>query len=337
MGKFEKLVVLTVLFVAAVVLALSLNRNRSEVEAADPLEGARRVLGREEGAREEREAPLETPLARFGRGGSSPATEGEAPSLMLHAGGESEYAPAGLRPSSARPEPTLSSDSVSDGERRVLVDTNGLRPSFLDAYMTYVVQQGDTWSTLAQRFYQDGRYTRNLHLANDDLEELAPGKEILVPVFDLLAAEASGSAGTDASSRGSVGQLSQNGAGAPAAKPTKPLDDKGTESKGPESKLETRVQENKATYVVRTGDTLSDISVAVFGTATRWKEILEANRDLLQRPESLQVGMKLKIPQGGKLPLPGPGDAQKAKSAAKPTTAKAAGDTASAPKKKKVL
>jgi Tfp pilus assembly protein FimV len=88
-------------------------------------------------------------------------------------------------------------------------------------------------------------------------------------------------------------------------------------------------------YEVRPGDTLSDISQAVFGTATRWKEILEANRDKLQKPESLQAGMKLRIPEGGKLPV------QAAKPEAKkaePKTAHAAGKPAptapTTPKKK---
>ena len=89
-------------------------------------------------------------------------------------------------------------------------------------------------------------------------------------------------------------------------------------------------------YEVRSGDTLSDISLAVFGTATRWKEILEANRDKLQRPESLQVGMKLKIPEGGKLP------AAVKRPDAKPKTTDSAAKTekttaTTTAKKKKVL
>ena len=82
---------------------------------------------------------------------------------------------------------------------------------------------------------------------------------------------------------------------------------------------------------MRTGDTLSDISLAVFGTSTRWKELLEANRDKLQRPESLQVGMKLRIPEGGKLP------AAAKKPEPKPKAPATADKTASTTRKKKVL
>ncbi len=95
-------------------------------------------------------------------------------------------------------------------------------------------------------------------------------------------------------------------------------------------------------YEVKPGDTLSDISLAVFGSATRWKELLEANSDKLRTPESLQVGMKLKIPEGGKLPLAGaPKSPAKSTSAGakkpepKPVTSGPKGE--SNPKKKKVL
>ena len=46
MGKFEKLVLLTVLFVGAIALAISLNRSSDQVEASDPLSGARERIPR---------------------------------------------------------------------------------------------------------------------------------------------------------------------------------------------------------------------------------------------------------------------------------------------------
>ena len=188
------------------------------------------------------------------------------------------------------------------------MDTQGLRPSFLEDYRMYTLAEGDTWSSLAQRFYQDGRYTRNLHLANEDLEQLTPGKDILVPVFDFLAMDAGLRPGADAPAlTAQPADAGAAGVSAPTATGTRiPADS-------------TRVAK-PLEYEVRSGDTLSDISLAVFGTATRWKEILEANRDKLQRPESLQVGMKLKIP-GGKLPAAVKKPETKPKSAADKTAA----------------
>lgn len=51
-----------------------------------------------------------------------------------------------------------------------------------------------------------------------------------------------------------------------------------------------------STYTVEPGDTLSKISQKVYGSSTRWKEILAANPDILPNPNSLKPGQVLKIP-----------------------------------------
>ncbi|MGF1531575.1 MAG: LysM peptidoglycan-binding domain-containing protein [Puniceicoccaceae bacterium] len=50
------------------------------------------------------------------------------------------------------------------------------------------------------------------------------------------------------------------------------------------------------TYRVQSGDSLSSISRNVYGTPARWREIYEANRDILRNPDDLRVGQMLKIP-----------------------------------------
>lgn len=47
-------------------------------------------------------------------------------------------------------------------------------------------------------------------------------------------------------------------------------------------------------YTVEKGDTLSEIG-SRYGVS--WKEIYEANRDVIADPDMIQVGWKLKIPQ----------------------------------------
>lgn len=328
MGKFEKLVVLTVLFVAAIVLAISFNRGSGEVAASDPLSGARELLDQEGLAAPEVQTPPTSPEATTGNADSE-----AAPSLFLNAGmGDSspeagtDGAPtAGLRATTPG-ETGLSLEPMSDPTQRILGDVPGLRPSFLDEYMMYTVVEGDTWSGLAQRFYQDGQYTRNLHIANEDMPELVPGKPILVPVFDFLAEASEPAPGAEPMT------LAQPSGATPPASDVAPV----TKSSVPDASGTKRLE-----YEVRPGDTLSDISLAVFGTATRWQEILAANTDKLAKPESLQVGMKLKIPEGGKLPVAGAAKSsapakKETKSEPKPKTAKATDKPATA-KKKKVL
>lgn len=50
-------------------------------------------------------------------------------------------------------------------------------------------------------------------------------------------------------------------------------------------------------YTVQSGDTLSAVASKTLGSARKYEEIYEANRDLLATPNSLRIGMKLRIPQ----------------------------------------
>ena len=51
------------------------------------------------------------------------------------------------------------------------------------------------------------------------------------------------------------------------------------------------------TYVVQHGDTLASISRKFFKTSTRWKQILNANRDVIDDPKKLTAGQTLVIPR----------------------------------------
>lgn len=47
---------------------------------------------------------------------------------------------------------------------------------------------------------------------------------------------------------------------------------------------------------VRSGDTLSELATKHLGSAALWEDLLDANRDKLDDPTDLQVGMKLRLP-----------------------------------------
>ena len=49
-------------------------------------------------------------------------------------------------------------------------------------------------------------------------------------------------------------------------------------------------------YEVVSGDSLSKIAKREYGHANEWKRIYEANRDLLDDPDKIYPGQKLKIP-----------------------------------------
>ena len=50
------------------------------------------------------------------------------------------------------------------------------------------------------------------------------------------------------------------------------------------------------TYTVKAGDTLSKIAKEVYGSASEYNRIFEANRDKLSSPDKIQPGQELKIP-----------------------------------------
>ena len=54
------------------------------------------------------------------------------------------------------------------------------------------------------------------------------------------------------------------------------------------------------TYVVQKGDSLWSIAAKheVYGRATMWRRLLDANRDVLKSPDQIRPGMTLKIPRG---------------------------------------
>jgi LysM repeat protein len=53
---------------------------------------------------------------------------------------------------------------------------------------------------------------------------------------------------------------------------------------------------SKQTYVVQRGDTLASISRKFYKTSTRWKQILDANRNVIDNPKNLAPGQTLVIP-----------------------------------------
>jgi LysM repeat protein len=59
----------------------------------------------------------------------------------------------------------------------------------------------------------------------------------------------------------------------------------------------TATRSSSRVYTVVPGDTLSHISGKVYGTSTRWRDIFEANRDVLPNENSLRIGMQLRIPE----------------------------------------
>jgi nucleoid-associated protein YgaU len=55
-------------------------------------------------------------------------------------------------------------------------------------------------------------------------------------------------------------------------------------------------QQQAQTYTVVSGDSLSRISKRIYGDASKWKKIYEANTDQIENPDLIYPGQVLKIP-----------------------------------------
>lgn len=83
--------------------------------------------------------------------------------------------------------------------------------------------------------------------------------------------------------------------GASSTAPTAPKADFGNVQSGVSSTASAA-----QTYTVNKGDTLSKIAKEFYGSANRWHEIFDANRDQISNPDLIQPGQVLKIPTGAK-------------------------------------
>jgi 5'-nucleotidase len=264
MGRLEKIVVLTVLFLVAVILGVSLNQGGdpggpapAEVLAAGPQEP-------EPGPASPRGAqPGEAPPGAL----SSTLAEDPPPAAVPEPEPEPPLAPAPDLPEPGLAEPTDPSEEVppapaqpppaSRPQTGGLLTTEGLREGLRAEEMIYTWAAGDTFAALARRYYGSESEVSRLRKANEGRKEvdLQAGDRIFVPA----------------------------GPGEP------------TERLTPSEQAAGRLSDG--VYHVEAGDMLGKIAQRFYGSASKWRLIYEANRDVLASPDDLHVGMALRIPK----------------------------------------
>lgn len=124
---------------------------------------------------------------------------------------------------------------------------------------THLVRANETMETIAERYYGRASLWSVVARANPSVDpmKLRVGVELRIPRDP---ANVQGLPVTD-------------GGGAPAATPDPPVE-----------------------YVVRSGDTLSEIAAAHYGSSRLWRVILDANRDKIRSATDIRPGMRLVIP-----------------------------------------
>ncbi|HEV3026160.1 MAG TPA: LysM peptidoglycan-binding domain-containing protein, partial [Planctomycetota bacterium] len=142
----------------------------------------------------------------------------------------------------------------------------------------YVIKEGDTLDSIAQKHKSSAA---RIAEANPGLKPTAlrPGKKILIP----------------AKVEKPVVEKQEE----PAVAKETPPPPATVESKAPPApKTDTSMQtvNGQKIYTVQPGDTLSGISVKVYNTSRHYQKIYEANKEAIEDPNTLQVGLKLTMP-----------------------------------------
>jgi nucleoid-associated protein YgaU len=263
MGNVEKWVVLGVLALIVGILVVSLNVDDPLKKDKVVLAGASDTPTVASADRAKPEAPKSDPAAA-----PSPRPEtGPAPAAALL----NSSVDTSARSTTAAPAGAIPQGSI-------LKTMDGLQESYMSDACFYTWKSGDTFPTLAQRFYGDASRLATLKRLNEGRADVQPGERILVPIFDLDAVQAP----AIASAAAPKSDLPKKPDAAPAAT--------ASPAAAPASAAGARF------HVVKDGESLWKIAKQELGSGARWNEIYTANRDVLPSPEALHTGQKLRVP-----------------------------------------
>lgn len=273
MGKVEKVIVLSVLFLIALILVVSLT-----VDA--PLEKGKVV---DAGALPPPSSTVpfvpapttSVPAATT----AVPATTTPSDTLVANAAGRTEPTKSGLLSSNIlagdvppTPTPVAPKEPVVTAPVSVatpalppgalLKKLDGLTDSILPDIKLYTWKEGDSYKNIATTYYGNWQKMTVLKRSNEGRTDVQPGQTIFVPVFDTDATAIDRSKGPTAE---------RLGGSAPAAA-------------------------SGRVHIVTEGESLWKIAKKELGNGDRWKEIYELNRDVLAKPEAVHKGQRLRLP-----------------------------------------
>jgi len=244
MGKTEKIVVLSVLFVVVMLFTWSLQSDGSsaqtkdgsaataEIEATPGGDASKSFDGKARILKRDSDGPKELEPAPRDDGDTSLAGTGEDERISFVKDGGLLSADIGSKPADRRIRMQSDWDIVS---------TVGLTSTVDPRTMVTTPREGATWESLARDLYGDESKASLLRHSNEGMA--VPAGQVLVPVKDEIGAAA-----------------------------------------------DERVVE------VLEGESLWGVAARTLGNGARWREIFEANTDVLTDPDFVAPGTRLKIP-----------------------------------------
>ncbi len=161
------------------------------------------------------------------------------------------------------------SGQTSEPERIVIGGQNGRSGRENDRTRTeppvrfHDVRSGESLGAIARQYYGDEALFRQLAEFNEiSNPNLVPaGRRLRIPAVEVLRGEAPAPSASDSESP----------------------------RRAPEPAY--------TTYTIQRGDTLSRIAQRMLGSAQRWREIYELNRESIDNPDNVPLGTELRIPR----------------------------------------
>ena len=264
MGKFEKIVVLAVLFLVTLILVVSMNTGELEgvphaavgggEASEEPLKPERMLDSELGGVNEDATDLVEAaPLVEADPALVSFDPSGALLSGQIEAVGTDEgpvAVEAGfITEDEVEPAPQLPEGSL-------LITLDGLTETPEPGTYWHSCVEGDTYKSLATRYYGDVSFYALLQHVNDAWGSTPVGDTVIIPSSDVRSKRRS--------NRGRIVDMKPVGGG--------------------------------VSYRVLEGDNLWKISVKHYGKGSKNLEIYEANRDILKTPDALRPGMLIQIP-----------------------------------------
>ncbi|HEX4934197.1 MAG TPA: LysM peptidoglycan-binding domain-containing protein [Gemmatimonadaceae bacterium] len=79
--------------------------------------------------------------------------------------------------------------------------------------------------------------------------------------------------------------------------PNEPLPDFSDVQSGSSSEAMSQEEATERTYTVVKGDTLARIAKHLYGDASKWHAIYDANKDIIKNPDLIHIGWVLRVPE----------------------------------------
>ena len=171
--------------------------------------------------------------------------------------------------------------------------TSGSSSSVVAQPVIHYVRSGQTLWQIAVQYYGDGEQWKAIAQANRDAVgsngSVREGVRLIVP--NKASLDGSVATATMSDSSSATLRLSDKRSTGSANQQRGSIVERRVSSR-----ISSRASNGAKTVTVKTGDSLSSLAQQHLGSSDRWQDLYEANRDELDSPDHVVIGMQLRLP-----------------------------------------